>query len=85
MSFTCIFFLFKSTLAKKTFIFMKMLLAKPVHFSMVVGSCNPGQGQLLLTENGKKLGKDQVQGWNGEVLSFLGPHEKVIPETEQSD
>ena len=65
---------------------MKMLLAKPVHFSMVVGSCNPGQGQLLLMENGKKLtGKDQVQGWNGELLSFLGSHEKVIPETEQSD
>ena len=55
------FFLFESTMAKKTFIFMKIPLAKSVHFSIVVGSYNSGQGQLLLMENGKQLTrKDQA-------------------------
>ena len=54
------FFLFGSTMAK-TFIFMKIPFAKPIHFFIVVGSYNFGQGQLLFMENGKQsTRKDQA-------------------------
>lgn len=81
-----VFFLFKSTLAKKTFIVKKTFLAKRRHFSTGEGSYRVGQDQLLLMGNGKQwTGEDEAWGWNGRLLSSLGPHEKAIPETEQSD